>query len=207
LYNVHEKTDLTEKIQMATDKRIIKTKISIKTAFMQLMTEKKIDKITVSDVAAKAMVNRSTFYLHYSCVDAVKKDIEKEIAVYIAEDINKVDVSDIYGSVYELFVNMTARLDKETTLKKYIIFSKDSYRIIDRLKEILVEKTADAMLETFPNLTVEQLKYPLTFAAAGIVDSYVKWVRFEKDGKTLEELIGEVSNLTNRIIEELTSDN
>ena len=192
---------------MATDKRILKTKASIKTAFMQLMTEKEIGKITVSDVATKAMINRSTFYLHYADVAAVKHDIEKEMACDIAEDLNKVEISDIYGSIYELFVNLTARLDREPIFKQYIIFSKDSYRIIDELKEILVDNTTKAMLETFPNLTGAQLKYPLTFAAAGIVESYVKWVRFEKDGKTIEELISEVSNFTNHIIEEVTSNN
>jgi len=72
---------------MATDKRIIKTKAAIKNAFMQLMTETEANKLTVSDIAAKALVNRSTFYLHYADVAAVMKDIETEIAAKIEECI------------------------------------------------------------------------------------------------------------------------
>ena len=80
---------------MATDKRIIKTKAAIKNAFMQLMTETEANKLTVSDIAAKALVNRSTFYLHYADVAAVMKDIETEIAAKIEECINDFDISDV----------------------------------------------------------------------------------------------------------------
>ena len=49
---------------MITDKRIVKTRTAIKTAFLQLALEKDIGKITVSNITEKAEINRSTFYLH-----------------------------------------------------------------------------------------------------------------------------------------------
>ena len=63
---------------ISMDKRVIRTKENIKTAFMQLMLESNLDKITVSEITNKAKVNRSTFYLHYSDVSAVIVDIERE---------------------------------------------------------------------------------------------------------------------------------
>ena len=60
---------------MATDKRIIKTRQAITTAFMELSLEKDIRKITVSDIAGRASVNRSTFYLHYNDAKEVLEDI------------------------------------------------------------------------------------------------------------------------------------
>ena len=47
------------------DRRQRKTKIAVQNAFMRLMLEKDIAKITVKDVATLADINRSTFYLHY----------------------------------------------------------------------------------------------------------------------------------------------
>ncbi|TBL79029.1 TetR/AcrR family transcriptional regulator [Paenibacillus thalictri] len=47
------------------DRRILKSQSSIKTAFLELMSEKSFDEITVQDIADKANVGRRTVYLHY----------------------------------------------------------------------------------------------------------------------------------------------
>ncbi|RIL83445.1 TetR/AcrR family transcriptional regulator, partial [Staphylococcus cohnii] len=50
---------------MAEDRRVRKTQNAIKHAFIQLLNEKDLDKITISDITHKADINRGTFYLHY----------------------------------------------------------------------------------------------------------------------------------------------
>ena len=47
------------------DLRVIKTKSSIKGAFIELVEEKGFDNVTVKDICSKALINRNTFYLHY----------------------------------------------------------------------------------------------------------------------------------------------
>ena len=49
-----------------TDLRIIKTKKSLFQGLTHLMKEKKFEKIKVSDICAASLVNRSTFYDHFS---------------------------------------------------------------------------------------------------------------------------------------------
>ena len=56
---------------MQTDKRVLKTRASIKAAFMELVKTDDMAKMSVSALAAKALVNRSTFYLHYNDVGDV----------------------------------------------------------------------------------------------------------------------------------------
>lgn len=48
-----------------SDLRVVKTHKLIRDAFVKLMDEKGFKNITVNDIANKAMINRSTFYLHY----------------------------------------------------------------------------------------------------------------------------------------------
>ena len=62
-----------------TDKRVVKTKKAIKTALIELMSKKDLVDITVSELARKANVNRKTFYLHYSNVQAVFEEIEDDM--------------------------------------------------------------------------------------------------------------------------------
>ena len=47
------------------DSRVLKTQLSIKEAFMELVKEKGYNQVTVSDICKKANINRNTFYIHY----------------------------------------------------------------------------------------------------------------------------------------------
>ena len=48
-----------------TDLRVIKTRKNIRDAYLRLLKEKDFEELTVNEILAEAMVNRSTFYAHY----------------------------------------------------------------------------------------------------------------------------------------------
>ncbi|WP_413375877.1 TetR/AcrR family transcriptional regulator [Alkalihalobacillus sp. 1P02AB] len=63
------------------DRRILKSQEAIKNAFIELMTEKIFDKITVKDICDGANVGNRTFYLHYlDKFDLLDKLIEEHLA-------------------------------------------------------------------------------------------------------------------------------
>jgi AcrR family transcriptional regulator len=47
------------------DRRMLKSQKAIKNAFIELMSEKNFDKITIQEISDKANVGRRTFYDHY----------------------------------------------------------------------------------------------------------------------------------------------
>src|SRR6266545_7484136 len=47
------------------DPRVKRTRKLLLDAFLSLMAEKSFDEITVQDIAARATVNRATFYAHF----------------------------------------------------------------------------------------------------------------------------------------------
>ena len=61
------------------DLRISRTHKMIKAAFFELMETIGFDKITVQDLTKKAMVSRTTFYLHYKDKYDLLDQIENEI--------------------------------------------------------------------------------------------------------------------------------
>ncbi len=67
------------------DLRIRKTKKAIKDALIDLMSEKKFSKITVSELSARAMINRKTFYRHYESTEDVLTEIENNILSELSE--------------------------------------------------------------------------------------------------------------------------
>ncbi|WP_141992558.1 TetR/AcrR family transcriptional regulator [Bacillus sp. B4EP4a] len=62
------------------DRRILKSQEAIKKAFIELMSEKNFDQITIQDIADKANVGRRTIYSHYlDKYDLLDKLIEEHI--------------------------------------------------------------------------------------------------------------------------------
>jgi AcrR family transcriptional regulator len=62
------------------DRRIIKSQQAIKKAFIELMSEKNFDEVTIQDIADRADVGRRTVYLHYlDKFDLLDKLIEEHI--------------------------------------------------------------------------------------------------------------------------------
>ncbi|MWV42428.1 TetR family transcriptional regulator [Paenibacillus sp. HJL G12] len=59
--------------------RVQKTRSSIMNAFLNLMTEKKYESITIRDIVQRAGINRSTFYLHF--LD--KEDLMEHNSTYV----------------------------------------------------------------------------------------------------------------------------
>ena len=58
-----------------TDLRIMKTKASIKREFMALLKKKPVEKITVTELAEKALINKGTFYLHYQDIYVLYEEV------------------------------------------------------------------------------------------------------------------------------------
>lgn len=56
---------MTRKINNKDDRRVKRTKKSIREAFLSLLEQKDYDQITVTDIIEKADYNRATFYRHY----------------------------------------------------------------------------------------------------------------------------------------------
>ena len=69
------------------DLRIVKTRNNLYQTLISLMSDKPFEEIKVSDICEKALVNRSTFYSHYSdkyellssLIDTLKDSLEKEL--------------------------------------------------------------------------------------------------------------------------------
>lgn len=51
------------------DRRIVRTRQSLRTALMELVNEKDYDQISVEEIAARANISRAAFYLHFKDKD------------------------------------------------------------------------------------------------------------------------------------------
>ncbi|MEZ3438933.1 MAG: TetR/AcrR family transcriptional regulator [Oscillospiraceae bacterium] len=64
---------------MSGDLRVVKTRRVIRNTLFEMMSEKPLSKITISEICARAEINRKTFYRHYRTVGDVITELENEI--------------------------------------------------------------------------------------------------------------------------------
>ena len=60
------------------DRRITKTRKSIQNAYLNLLRQKGTEKITISDIAREADIDRKTFYLHYDSPEDIIREYAEE---------------------------------------------------------------------------------------------------------------------------------
>ncbi len=61
------------------DRRVKYTKLAIREAFLSLLDEKPLDKISVTEICKRADINRGTFYSHYTDAYDLKQHLEQEL--------------------------------------------------------------------------------------------------------------------------------
>ena len=65
------------------NRRVQYTRRALREALIDLVSEKPLANITITDICARADINRSTFYLHYQGVHELLGEIEDHIIAHI----------------------------------------------------------------------------------------------------------------------------
>ena len=69
------------------DIRVKKTRRAIQKAFIALLREKPIEKITVKEIAERAEINKTTFYSHYETLDALIAEMERQTVQLVCDNM------------------------------------------------------------------------------------------------------------------------
>ena len=86
-----------------SDARVRYTKRVIREAFLSLLREKPVNKITVKEVCELAELNRATFYAHYSDCFALMESIEQELLADFKESLQLIDGFDVSALISAIY--------------------------------------------------------------------------------------------------------
>lgn len=105
---------MTEKM----DRKKAKTKAALREAFVDLLREKAIESITVSDLTRKADINRGTFYLHYKDVLDLRDHIKAEVQEGLLRIVSTLEPRELFnlasqGIVYDGLIRVYEYFDSQ----------------------------------------------------------------------------------------------
>ena len=171
-----------------TDLRVIKTRQAIRSALISLLSEKELSDITISELSARAQVNRKTFYYHFEDIFSLLKwTLDQEAMCMfgkydlVSQRREAVDFAlDYINSNHDILHNIVHSIGR-SELSRY--FYNDIYEPIHNLVCEAVKKhsvTAEDSYQVF-------LSRFLTEAIAGILLDCIE--RDMGDRKKLAEYI------------------
>ena len=71
------------------DKRVERTKGTIRRTLLSLMGERPVERITTTELCREAHINRNTFYAHYGSPEDVLREVEDELVASIGQELRK----------------------------------------------------------------------------------------------------------------------
>ena len=124
-----------------TDLRIIKSKKSIKDAFLQLIKEKSYGNITITDIANKAMINRKTFYMHYETKENLYNEITDELLEEITPPIVYEGIHSLKGKEQRAAVtHLLLKIKENKDVFEILINDNTNQEFIEKLKKKLINE-------------------------------------------------------------------
>lgn len=101
---------------MENDRRVRRTRTAIQSAFLKLIFEKDINKITVKELCERADINKSTFYLHYRDIYDLAEQFKQGLAAKICDIVLEYEIRDLISKAPEIWKRvLNLYLDDDTT--------------------------------------------------------------------------------------------
>lgn len=166
-----------------TDPRIIRTRQLLRDAFIELLQEMDIEKISVNRLAERATINRVTFYLHYRDIP----DMLEKMANDMIEDIHQVlEDTKLHSNSAEeedwpMLVNLLEHISKHAKFYKVIlainrttIFSDHLLKLLAKLVKERLERTESESQLVAANI---QKDIAIWYASSALIGTIVAWLR------------------------------
>lgn len=172
----------------------IRSRRMIREAYMELLKEKDLSKITVTDIITRADLNRATFYAHYPDVRGVTEEIENEIIEKMLEVLKEFQFTSFFRNPAPLLLKISRYLEEDTDFYRILVRANGSEIFMEKLKKVF----SDHMLndsdipESMQQSKMVELR--VCYFAGGIVNLYKQWFRGDLNC-TLNDIALEVSKL------------
>ncbi len=171
-----------------------RSKLMIRQAFLELLSEKTFEKITATDIIKRADINRSTFYAHYPDARGLMDEIVGDISMVFQNMLQSIDFSTFFEDPMPILRVVAEFMEENKTLYKMLIKSRAALGVLDKLKQALIQQVLDC-----PNLPVRDRNSAATeirvrVCLGGLVDAYRQWLSGEFTC-TLDEAVEEVAKI------------
>lgn len=172
----------------------IRSRRMIREAYMELLKEEDLSKITVTDIITRADLNRATFYAHYPDVRGVTEEIENEIIEKMLEVLKEFQFTSFFRNPAPLLLKISRYLEEDTDFYRILVRANGSEIFMEKLKKVFSDHMLNDSDIPESMRQSKMLELRVCYFAGGIVNLYKQWFRGDLNC-TLNDIALEVSKL------------
>lgn len=171
-----------------SDARVRYTQHAIKRAFLSLLKEKPVNKITVKEVCELAELNRATFYAHYSDCFALMESIEQELLDAFAESLRLIDGFDVSALIAAIY----GMIERHEESCRVLIFGGARPSVLGKMIDLARETSIATRKQQLRRATDAELEMLYAHLSNGLMNVVlIGYDRYSRD---------EVISFVNRIV-------
>lgn len=151
------------------DRRVLKTKASLRDAMLALMAPRGWDEMTIQEICDKANVGRSTFYVHYQSKDDLLLEGMNDL-----RDMISAQTAEAEGSGFHFLTGLLDHMDQQREVFKAAIGRRSGHGVARRFKKMVFQLV---------EIELKRRRHPAAknpwvamFVAGGIVEAMAWWV-------------------------------
>ena len=175
------------------DRRVRKTRATLRRCLTTLLQTKKIQEITVRELAEMADINRGTFYLHYKDVYDLMEQIENELVTELEQMLDLYRVPDLKAKPSLFFSDLYPLIQKNADIITCLLGENGDLNFVNRLKTMLPERCLRRWLELKTPKDEDTLEAYSAFIVSGCVGIVQYWLEsgMKEPAKRMAELTEE----------------
>lgn len=151
----------------------LRSKKLITDALVDLLDEKTLDKITITDIVKKANINRGTFYAHYTSVSDVVTGIFESTFEIIKASIHHMQ-DDTDWDMNIMLKKLQMVMEKDIAFYQKIFSSDINMKVYEEIVTVLMSYVFEHE-EDISNISHEDFIFYTSFYSGGIIKLYRDW--------------------------------
>ena len=180
--------------QKAEYRSAIRSRRMIREAYTELLKEKDLSKITVTDIIKRADLNRATFYAHYPDVRGVTEEIENEIIAKMLDVLEEFRYTNFFRNPAPLLLKLSRYLEEDADFYRTLVRANGSEIFMEKLKKVFTDHMINDSDIPDDMRSSKMVSLRVCYFAGGVVNLYKQWFRGDLDC-TLNDIAMEVSKL------------
>lgn len=187
------------------DLRILKTKASLYRALMSLMKKKTFEDIKISEICSTSLINRSTFYDHFSdkyeLIQSLMEDMREELIESLDINIKTDNIKEYYMELIKVLLD---HIEDNKDIYSAMIKINSNSIARDMMTDAIISSATKEIDNKFINQTDIPTKTIVLFYANGIINVIIEELNnsknFDKNKLlfVINELIPNIDHFTKK---------
>ena len=157
------------------DARIRYTKEAIRNAFIELLRDKPLSKITVTAICELAEINRATFYKYYNDPFDLMSQIEAEMTLKLNHIVDKAEPFE-QGQLLDILTTVLLDMQKNYDVYSVLFSEHGNKQFTKQVFLTCYQSQLTALENNFLSLSSDQKELFFYFIVQGIGGTIERWV-------------------------------